>query len=236
MFRDELIRTLAGVAGQESVRCAFPFGCEGYHISQHHGPRGVRIAVTAQNLQNLLQLSVRNEDGVEAHQTVNDDTAILELEGVVVFTGVKPNLYLDSGCVVILLSRQVKFTVVEVLVPRDASYHVCNDLQPGDTLPTILPLEVACRLAETFITRNAVLRQAVRMGIPLVPDNMMTVPKRPVADKPVVAPMAEPPKVGKKTAKKRPAKKHGRKVKHQMKPATKPARRINKKPAKKPRE
>jgi len=81
VFRDELIRTLAGVAGQESVRCAFPFGCEGYHISQHHGPRGVRIAVTAQNLQNLLQLSVRNEDGVEAHQTVNDDTAILELEG-----------------------------------------------------------------------------------------------------------------------------------------------------------
>jgi len=165
---------------------------------------------------------VSNEDGVEAHQTVNDDTAIVELEGVVVFTGVKPDPDLDSGCVVILLSQQEKFTVVEVLVPRTASYHVCNDLQPGDTLPTILSLKVVRRLAETFITRDAVQRQAVRMGIPLVPDNMMTVPRRPVAARPVVAPMAEPSKVGKKPPK----------VRHQTAPK-KPRRSAS---AKKPRK
>lgn|GEM_PF-2548337 len=216
MFR-ELIKRLAGPAGQESVGCASPFECQGYHISLRHGPSGVSIAVVAQNLQKLLQLSVKNEEGVEAHQTVTDNKAIVELEGVVVFTGVKPEPDLDSGCVVVLLSQQEKFTVAEILVPRDASFHVCNDLQPGDSLPTILSLKVARRLAETFITRDAVQRQAVRLGIPLVPDNMMTVSKRSVAAKPVKAPIAEPPAV---SGSKKPAG-GSHKVRHQKAPKPK---------------
>lgn len=223
MFRQLMRSMLAGAVAQEPSGCKHSLGIQGVHVFGSHGISEARVTVTIEKKQHPVQFLVYVGEGVEAHRFVGDDSATVVLEGIVVLAPVEPVLKRISRNVVISLVKKGDFTRVEIQVPRCTKFHVCNEMEPGETLPTVMPLGVAQNFAATFVTEEMVIALAGRLGMKVIPSNMMLVPKVPVQPRP--APIAEPPKVGKKTAGKKPAG-SPRKVTHQKAPKPKPVPRI----------
>ena len=175
-----------------------PAGCQrrikGIHVALNHGKNGVFVSLTS-GIDCHVQYVIKIDPEVESRRSVTDDKAVVLLEGTVVFDQVIPCLPEKSDTVILRVTVEEGFPVIVVHVPQDLNWHVCNDFEPGETLPTILTREAAERLAAAFVIEEVVAALARKLGYQLVPKNMMPVPKVPVEPRSTEIPIAVPPTV-----------------------------------------
>lgn len=102
--------------------------------------------------------------GVSAIQLNGEGLTRVQIDGIVVLTGIRCELRKGKRVVVNLVLTQSGIVRAEVMLPRGARHHLCND-QHGVEMPSaVLTSKQAVGIAGTFMTDEQARKRVGRLG------------------------------------------------------------------------